>query len=115
MGSKSVACVSFLLSLNLLFFSMVSSIAPAPLTPSPPPRECPEVGICIDVLNGLGGRLFGSKKRLLPLLGGLIEADAILCICDVLKSRILGIPILVQLVLQQILTMCGNNQTYICN
>ncbi|RZB64207.1 hypothetical protein D0Y65_040669 [Glycine soja] len=85
MASKSIACI-VLLSLNLLFFTMVSpnTIAPSPaIQPPPPPRECPELGLCLDIL-GLGQ---GSpSKDCCPILRGLIEVGAIVCICDKLRK-----------------------------
>ncbi|KAH1208758.1 Hydrophobic seed protein [Glycine max] len=98
MASKSIACI-VLLSLNLLFFTMVSpnTIAPSPaIQPPPPPRECPELGLCLDIL-GLGQ---GSpSKDCCPILRGLIEVGAIVCICDKLRSATLGINIDVNLAL----------------
>jgi len=115
MASKSIACI-VLLSLNLLFFTMVSpnTIAPSPaIQPPPPPRECPELGLCLDIL-GLGQ---GSpSKDCCPILRGLIEVGAIVCICDKLRSATLGINIDVNLALVLMLKFCGHNETnLICN
>ncbi|KHN14424.1 14 kDa proline-rich protein DC2.15 [Glycine soja] len=108
MASKSIACI-VLLSLNLLFFTMVS---PNTIAPSPA-RECPELGLCLDIL-GLGQ---GSpSKDCCPILRGLIEVGAIVCICDKLRSATLGINIDVNLALVLMLKFCGHNETnLICN
>ncbi|KAK7332447.1 hypothetical protein VNO80_29199 [Phaseolus coccineus] len=109
MGSKRIASVTLFLSLNLFFFSMVSSNA---LVPAPPP-ECPELGLCLDVLH-LGNRL-RPENECCSTLGGLVQVNATLCICDIVRTQILGIPIDINLFVKQILDFCRQNQTFICN
>ncbi|ESW19596.1 hypothetical protein PHAVU_006G138600 [Phaseolus vulgaris] len=109
MGSKSIASVTLFLSLNLFFFSMVSSNA---LVPAPPP-ECPELGLCLDVLN-LGNTL-SPGNNCCSILGGLVQVNATVCICDKARTQILGIPLNINLVVSQIIDLCRQNQTFTCN
>ncbi|XP_020209522.1 hydrophobic seed protein [Cajanus cajan] len=109
MGSKSVASI-ILLSLNLFFFSMVSSQTAAPPAQG---EECPELGLCLNIL---GGNIIGSPSDCCPLLDGLADIDAVVCICDQLRSRILGLPINLDINLIAIFNACGRNTTnLICN
>jgi len=108
MGSKIIASVTLFLSLNLFLLSMVSSQT---LVPAPPP-ECPELSLCLDVAR-LGATLHPGSECC-SLLGGLVQANGTLCICDQARLQIIGIDMTVNLVLQQIRNMCQQNMTYSC-
>ncbi|WVY93806.1 hypothetical protein V8G54_032896 [Vigna mungo] len=113
MGSKSIASFTFLLSLNLFLFSMV---APQTLpSPSPPPpRECPELGVCADVLRL--GQSVRPENGCCTLLGDLVQANATLCVCDIVDTQLLGIDMGIDLKLQLLLNLCDQqNQNIICN
>ncbi|KOM53268.1 hypothetical protein LR48_Vigan09g192700 [Vigna angularis] len=77
MGSKSVA---FLLSLNLLLFSALSCNTPKCVS-SPPPVKCPKLHICANILVPP----YKPDPNCCPLLGGLIDLEAVVCLCAVLK------------------------------
>ncbi|KAK7332445.1 hypothetical protein VNO80_29197 [Phaseolus coccineus] len=113
MGSKSIVSVTLFLSLNLSLFSLVSSniLAPAPLTPSP--LECSKLDLCLNILN-LGEKLH-TGNECCSILGGLVEANATLCICDQVRTRIIGIPITLDIVLELIADLCQQDKTFICN
>ncbi|KOM53266.1 hypothetical protein LR48_Vigan09g192500 [Vigna angularis] len=118
MGSKSIVSVTFLLSLNLFLFSMVSSdtltLAPqTPPSPPSPPRECPELGLCADVLRL--GESVRPENGCCPLLGDLVQANATVCICDIANTQLLGMKMGTNLKLELLLNLCEQNQTFICN
>ncbi|KAG2395595.1 uncharacterized protein HKW66_Vig0070290 [Vigna angularis] len=107
MGSKSIVSVTFLLSLNLFLFSMT------PPSPPSPPRECPELGLCADVLRL--GESVRPENGCCPLLGDLVQANATVCICDIANTQLLGMKMGTNLKLELLLNLCEQNQTFICN
>ncbi|QCD77259.1 36.4 kDa proline-rich protein-like [Vigna unguiculata] len=115
MGSKSmIAWVSFLLFMFSMVRSETLSLAPeTPPSPPSPPRECPELGLCVDVLR-LGER--GSPENgCCTLVGDLLQANATLCVCDIARTQLIGIPVDLDIKIKLILDVCKHNQTFICN
>ncbi|KAL2341416.1 hypothetical protein Fmac_009356 [Flemingia macrophylla] len=112
MGSKGVASVNLLLILNLILFSMVSSdttVAP------PPAQECPELGLCVNNVLGIIGSPSPSAQCC-SLLGGLLQINATVCICDKVRVNILGIPIVLDVDVIALVNLCNHNTTgIICN
>ncbi|KHN34231.1 14 kDa proline-rich protein DC2.15, partial [Glycine soja] len=104
--------VALFLSFNILFFSMISSSSsykPPPPSPSdipvyvtppppPPPPRCPNLRIC-------------------PLLSGLTDLEAAVCVCAQIRAELLGIPININLFLDLVLNRCGKRlpANYRCN
>ncbi|XVE57683.1 hypothetical protein DITRI_Ditri04bG0109300 [Diplodiscus trichospermus] len=99
MASKNLVSTAILLSLNLLFFTLVSSKnVPCPPTPkspqphskSPPspkkPASCPK-----DTLK----------------LGVLVDDEAAVCLCTALKASVLGINLNMPVSLSLLLNYCG--------
>ncbi|KAK7303428.1 hypothetical protein RJT34_14336 [Clitoria ternatea] len=117
MGFKGVASIGFfLLNINLFLFCMhVSSATPSPV--SPPPPKCPELGICLGVLGiELEPGPQPNNSHCCPLLGGLADAEVSVCICDMLRSRILGLPVNLDIAVKRILSFCGHNiNNYTCD
>ncbi|KAK7412747.1 hypothetical protein VNO78_04341 [Psophocarpus tetragonolobus] len=106
MGSKSVA---FLLFLDLLFFSMATS---NPLVPNFQPK-CPDLRICANILLPP----FIPDSNCCPLIEGLIDLQASVCLCSVLKLNIGGIiTISLDILLNLQLNNCGRHKppTYTC-
>ncbi|KAG5105108.1 hypothetical protein JHK82_042078 [Glycine max] len=92
MGSKVVASVALLLSINILFISMVSSSSH--YDPQPQPSHvtalitrpsCPDLSICLNILGGS----LGTVDDCCALIGGLGDIEAIVCLC--IQLRALGI------------------------
>ncbi|XP_038687167.1 14 kDa proline-rich protein DC2.15-like [Tripterygium wilfordii] len=121
MGSKALASTTLLLSLNLLFFTLVSSNhVPCPPPPthkhhSPPPAskgKCPldtlKLGVCADIL-GLVNVVIGSPpvKPCCSLIQGIADLEAALCLCTAIKANVLGINLNVPVSLSLILNTCG--------
>ncbi|XVF52643.1 hypothetical protein PTKIN_Ptkin05aG0034900 [Pterospermum kingtungense] len=126
MASKTVASTALLLSLNLLFFTLVSSNyvscpptpkSPTPVHKSPPPApkkpaSCPKdtlkLGVCADLLNVVHV-IVGTpaKSPCCSLLSGLADAEAAVCLCTALKAKVLGTNLNVPLSLSLLLNYCG--------
>ncbi|KAL5992116.1 hypothetical protein ACLOJK_013031 [Asimina triloba] len=87
-----------------------------PASPPPPPPEatyCPrdtlKLGVCADVL-GLVGVVVGTpaSSKCCPLLDGLVDLEAAVCLCLAIKANVLGlIKLEVPVALSLILSACG--------
>ncbi|XVE57684.1 hypothetical protein DITRI_Ditri04bG0109400 [Diplodiscus trichospermus] len=125
MASKNLVSTALLLSLNLLFFTLVSSNnVPCPPTPKSPkphhkspsapkkPASCPKdtlkLGVCANVLN-LVNVVVGNpaKTPCCSLIAGLVDAEAAVCLCTALKANVLGINLNIPVSLSLLLNYCG--------
>ncbi|XP_073155136.1 uncharacterized protein [Henckelia pumila] len=86
-----------------------------PCPPPPPPKAketCPintlKLGACVDLLGSLGHLIIGSsaKDTCCPVLEGLVDADAALCLCTTIKAKLLNINIILPIALE-VLVDCG--------
>ncbi|KAH7549595.1 hypothetical protein ACOSP7_025551 [Xanthoceras sorbifolium] len=121
--AKALASAALLLSLNLLFFTLVSSTyVPCPPPPkshkhypkNPPscPRDTLKLGVCANLLKGdLVHLIIGTppKTPCCSLLGDLVDLEAAVCLCTALKANILGINLNVPISLSLLLNYCGKN------
>ncbi|XP_062087054.1 14 kDa proline-rich protein DC2.15-like [Humulus lupulus] len=124
-----------LLSLNLVFFTMVSSTyvpcpppptskghkhhpknPSAPAVPVPVPNykaKCPldtlKLGVCANLLDDLVHLVVGTppKTPCCPLIYGLVDLEAAVCLCTALKANVLGINLNVPVSLSLLLNYCG--------
>ncbi|XP_015084506.1 14 kDa proline-rich protein DC2.15-like [Solanum pennellii] len=124
-GATSIALV---LTLNILFFTMVSSTNdPCPPPPHPKPHyptptpstpsskgKCPKdtlkLNACANLLGDLLHLVVGSspaKTQCCSLIEGLVDLDAAVCLCTALKANVLGINLNVPLSLNLLLNNCG--------
>lgn len=110
MGSKSVAPVALMLSLNLLLFSMVS--CNAQIAHHNKPIKCPAVQVCANILQPP----YQPDRNCCPLISGLVDLDAAVCLCAVLKLNVGGIiTVNLDLLVNLLLNACGRKQTtYTC-
>ncbi|XP_071703804.1 14 kDa proline-rich protein DC2.15-like isoform X2 [Rutidosis leptorrhynchoides] len=126
MGSSSAsATIAFLLTLNLIFFTLVASTScpPPPSKPhqhkhhhhKPAPATCPKdtlkLGVCADVLNDLVHLVVGTppKTPCCSLLGDLVDLEAAVCLCTAIKANVLGINLNVPVSLSLLLNYCGKH------
>ncbi|XP_078432457.1 uncharacterized protein LOC144704092 [Wolffia australiana] len=92
---------------------------PVPCPPPPPPPVarpgCPinalKLEACVDVLGGLihigiGG---SAADRCCPLLSGLADLDAALCLCTVIRAKVLNISIILPIALELLVNDCGKH------
>ncbi|KAL5571910.1 hypothetical protein UlMin_021507 [Ulmus minor] len=118
MASKA----TFLLCLNLVFFTLVSAnyCPPTPAKPTPKPSppskaSCPKdtlkLGVCADVLNGLVHLVVGTppKTPCCTLIQGLADLEAAVCLCTAIKANVLGINLNVPISLSLLLNYCGKS------
>ncbi|KAK6783168.1 hypothetical protein RDI58_020965 [Solanum bulbocastanum] len=124
-GASSIALV---LTLNILFFTMVSSTnVPCPPPPHPKPHyptptpstpsskgKCPKdtlnLNACANLLGDLLHLVIGSspaKSKCCSLIEGLVDLDAAVCLCTALKANLLGINLNIPLSLNLLLNNCG--------
>ncbi|KAG5592985.1 hypothetical protein H5410_043499 [Solanum commersonii] len=128
-GASSIALV---LTLNILFFTMVSSTnvpcpppphhkphptpTPTPSTPSTPsskdkcPKDTLKLNACANLLGDLLQLVIGSspaKTECCSLIEGLVDLDAAVCLCTALKANVLGINLNIPLSLSLLLNNCG--------
>jgi hypothetical protein len=85
---------------------------PVPYPPPPAQQTCSidalKLGACVDVLGGLihigiGG---SAKQTCCPLLSGLVDLDAAVCLCTTIRLKLLNINIVLPIALQ-LLVDCG--------
>ncbi|XP_015080759.1 36.4 kDa proline-rich protein-like [Solanum pennellii] len=89
-----------------------------PIIISPPPpievptTSCPidtiKLGACVDLLGGLVHIGLGNPvvNECCPIIEGLVEIEAAVCLCTTLKLKLLNLNLYVPLALQLLLT-CG--------
>ncbi|KAK3041090.1 hypothetical protein RJ639_026887 [Escallonia herrerae] len=120
MASRSLVSAALLLSLNLLFFTLVTSTStPCPPLPTKTPHHhhkhaaCPKdtlkLGVCGDLLNDLVHLVVGTptKTQCCSLIEGLVDVDAAICLCTAIKANVLGINLNVPVSLSLLLNNCG--------
>ncbi|CAI9290438.1 unnamed protein product [Lactuca saligna] len=74
------------------------------------PRDALKLGVCANLLRGLISVEVGLPplKPCCSLFQGLIDLEAALCLCTVIKANVLGINLDVPLSLSLLLNACGN-------
>ncbi|KAL1830161.1 14 kDa proline-rich protein DC2.15 [Daucus carota subsp. sativus] len=113
---NSTSSLALLLSLNLLFFAVVTATDPVPKLPGSTTSsyysggKCDllKLGVCANVLN-LVDVVVGSPPTLpcCSLIEGLVDLEAALCLCTAIRANILGIDLNVPIALSLVLNNCG--------
>ncbi|AQL05638.1 cortical cell-delineating protein-like [Zea mays] len=111
--------VALFLALSLLFAAAAHGCGPycsGPVVPTPPvvpshshgrcPIDALKLKVCANVL-GLVKVGLPQHEQCCPLLEGLVDLDAALCLCTAIKANVLGIHLNVPLSLNLILNNCG--------
>ncbi|KAK2394358.1 hypothetical protein QL285_056203 [Trifolium repens] len=105
MGSKSVASITILiLSLNIFFFTTLTSAQ------VPPSTSCPDLSVCANVLETVGVGL-PQAEPCCAVLGEVAEAEAAVCLCE-LAANVLGTNI-INTPVQALLKRCGRDTSNI--
>ncbi|KAI9118181.1 hypothetical protein K1719_010513 [Acacia pycnantha] len=118
-SSNTKLCATILVLYYLLACSTVTEACGSCKPPKPKPKPCPtpaaakcpldtlKLGVCADVL-GLVNVGVGSPptSNCCPLLAGLADLEAALCLCTAIKANVLGINLNVPLSLSLILSSC---------
>uniref|UniRef100_A0A0E0BDI8 Bifunctional inhibitor/plant lipid transfer protein/seed storage helical domain-containing protein n=1 Tax=Oryza glumipatula TaxID=40148 RepID=A0A0E0BDI8_9ORYZ len=72
------------------------------------PIDALKLRVCANVLNGaLGVNVGHGPYDCCPLLAGLADADAAVCLCTAVKANVLGVNLNVPVELKLILNKCG--------
>ncbi|KAJ1392667.1 Hydrophobic seed protein [Sesbania bispinosa] len=83
-----------------------------PVLPPPTQRTCPidalKLGLCLDVLGGLVHVGIGNpvENVCCPVIQGLLDLEAAICLCTVIRAKLLNLNIFLPLALQVLIT-CG--------
>ncbi|KAG8065656.1 hypothetical protein GUJ93_ZPchr0004g38865 [Zizania palustris] len=118
------ASVALFLVVNLVVFSLASACGdrrcptPTPSTPSTPtptpaafgkcPRDALKFGVCANVLGLIKAKVgVPPAEPCCPLLEGLVDLEAAVCLCTAIKGSILGINLNLPVDLSLILNYCG--------
>ncbi|XWS77242.1 hypothetical protein CRYUN_Cryun01aG0244600 [Craigia yunnanensis] len=123
MASKAVATTAFLLPFNLLLLTIVKPKTPKYPPKNPPatrppstntpscPRDALKLGVCANLLNDLVHLVVGTppKSPCCPLIQGLADLEAAVCICTAIKANVLGITLNVAISLSLLLNYCGKD------
>ncbi|XP_044961919.1 cortical cell-delineating protein-like [Hordeum vulgare subsp. vulgare] len=108
--------LAFFLALNLVLLAAVQGCDPycPPVVPTPPigGGSCSintlKLGVCANVLNLLKLKIgVPANEQCCPLLGGLADLDAAVCLCTAIRANILGIKLNVPIDLTLLLNQCG--------
>ncbi|XP_078433526.1 uncharacterized protein LOC144704844 [Wolffia australiana] len=84
-------------------------------TPPTPVRGCPinvlKLSACVDVLGGLIRISIGRRAAdtCCPLLSGLADLDAALCLCTAIRAKVLSINLLLPICLDLLVNGCGKH------
>ncbi|KAL0542130.1 hypothetical protein IC582_022221 [Cucumis melo] len=101
MASKATVSLAFLLALNLVFSSFVYA---------EDDKKCPidtlKLGVCAKLLGGVVGVEIG-KTSCCPLIQGIADLDAAVCLCTALKANVLGVRLNIPVDLSLILNGCN--------
>ncbi|VAI70858.1 unnamed protein product [Triticum turgidum subsp. durum] len=81
---------------------------------SPARKTCPidalKLNACVDVLSGLVHLVIGreARSKCCPLVQGVADLDAALCLCTTIRARVLNINIYLPVALRLLIT-CGKH------
>ena len=113
MDSKITSSLALFLSLNLLFFYLVSACCSSPNPkPKPNPRPSPSKAACPGVCTNMFGGLFGTVMGVPPktpccnVFLGLADFETAICLCTVLKANIIGVNLNVPLSISMFVNVC---------
>uniref|UniRef100_A0A0E0PCF7 Bifunctional inhibitor/plant lipid transfer protein/seed storage helical domain-containing protein n=5 Tax=Oryza TaxID=4527 RepID=A0A0E0PCF7_ORYRU len=117
------ASIALFLAVNLVVFSLASACGgrcptPTPSTPSTPtptpaafgkcPRDALKLGVCANVLGLIKAKVgVPPAEPCCPLLEGLVDLEAAVCLCTAIRGNILGINLNLPVDLSLILNYCG--------
>ncbi|XP_003580532.1 36.4 kDa proline-rich protein [Brachypodium distachyon] len=92
---------------------------PTPVTPTPstPTGKCPvdtlKLVACVDALNGLVHAVVGggssASEKCCPLLSGVADLDAALCLCTTIKAQALDVSLVLPVAITVLVNQCGKH------
>ncbi|CAD6209084.1 unnamed protein product [Miscanthus lutarioriparius] len=123
-GAAAAALVVLLAVVNCCFV-LLASAAHYTNCPSPPPPPCPpapssgggrvgcprdalKLGVCASVLGLIKAKVgLPPTEPCCPLLDGLVDLEAAVCLCTAIKGNVLGIHLNLPIDLALVLNHCG--------
>ncbi|ERN14957.1 36.4 kDa proline-rich protein [Amborella trichopoda] len=87
---------------------------PCPPPPPKTPQACPidtlKLAACVDLLGGVAHAVIGEevKKGCCPLVQGVADLDAALCLCTTIRAKALNLNVVLPIALQ-VLIGCGKS------
>lgn len=86
----------------------VPSTNPSPSSSDKCPADSLKLGLCVDVLGGLVHAGVGDPvvNTCCPVIGGLLELEAAVCLCTTLRIKLLNLNIVIPLTIQALIS-CG--------
>ncbi|CAM0902738.1 unnamed protein product [Alopecurus aequalis] len=87
---------------------------PTPTPPSPT-GKCPvdtlKLLACVDALNGLVHEVVGASasETCCPLLSGVADVDAALCLCTTIKAKALNVSLVLPVAISVLVNECGKH------
>ncbi|RLM74239.1 36.4 kDa proline-rich protein-like [Panicum miliaceum] len=71
----------------------------------------PSLLACVDALNGLAHAVVGAKasEKCCPLLKGVADLDAALCLCTTIKAKALSINLVLPIAIEVLVNECHKN------
>ncbi|KAM3389160.1 hypothetical protein ACQJBY_011365 [Aegilops geniculata] len=88
---------------------------PSPPAPSSPTGKCPvdvlKLVACVDALNGLVHAVVGANasETCCPLLSGVADLDAALCLCTTIKAKALNVKLVLPVAISVLVNQCGKH------
>ncbi|XP_044967648.1 36.4 kDa proline-rich protein-like [Hordeum vulgare subsp. vulgare] len=88
---------------------------PATPTPSSPTGKCPvdvlKLVACVDALNGVVHAVVGANasETCCPLLSGVADLDAALCLCTTIKAKALNVSLVLPVAISVLVNQCGKH------
>ncbi|KAL6645318.1 hypothetical protein ACP70R_016926 [Stipagrostis hirtigluma subsp. patula] len=105
-----VSCLSFAVA-----SAHYTSCPPPPASPAVKtcPRDALKLGVCANVLGLIKAKVgVPPTEPCCPLLDGLVDLEAAVCLCTALKANILGIHLNLPIDLSLVLNHCGKDVPY---
>ncbi|KAL6651176.1 hypothetical protein ACP70R_010101 [Stipagrostis hirtigluma subsp. patula] len=93
------ASVALFLAVSLAAFAMATACGGNCATPTPAtygkcPRDALKLGVCANMLNLIKAKVgVPPTEPCCPLLEGLVDFEAAVCLCTAIKGEVLGIKL----------------------
>ncbi|TVU31753.1 hypothetical protein EJB05_23451, partial [Eragrostis curvula] len=72
------------------------------------PTDALKLGVCANVLDLIKAKVgVPANEKCCPLLNGLVELDAAVCLCTAIKANVLGLNLNIPVNLSLVLNFCG--------
>ncbi|TKW05873.1 hypothetical protein SEVIR_7G204900v4 [Setaria viridis] len=107
------ASIALFLAVNMVVFAMASACGGHCPTSTPAsfgkcPRDALKLGVCANVLGLIKAKVgVPPTEPCCPLLEGLVDLEAAVCLCTAIKGNILGINLNLPIDVSLILNHCG--------